>query len=118
MEQSDLDLGLAAFQAQNYAEALRLLTSIAQAGHAEAQCMIGNIYDLGLGVAQDVSQAMHWYEQSAKQGYGVASNNLGSIALRGYADVSPNPVEAERFFRQARKQGFEHAPVSAQCLKA
>ena len=117
MEQSDLNLGLAAFEAQNYVDALRLLELSARSGHAEAQCMIGNIYHLGLGVPPDLEVAIQWYRKSAAQGYGVASSNLGGIALRGYADVPPDRVEAERLFRQAREQGFEHAPISADYLK-
>jgi TPR repeat protein len=116
MEQSDLELGLAAFKAQNYADALRLLEPIARSGHAEAQCIIGNIYQLGLGVSPDLEEAVQWYRKSAEQGYGVASSNLGSIALTGYANVPPDPVEAGRLFQQAREQGFEHAPVSGDYL--
>ncbi|MBW4422282.1 MAG: sel1 repeat family protein [Myxacorys californica WJT36-NPBG1] len=112
MEQSNFDLGLAAFKAQNYAEAFQLLEPIAQSGNAEAQCVIANLFHLGLGMPVNLGEAIRWYHQSAAQGYGVASNNLGSIVLRGYADVPPDPVEAERLFKQAREQGFEHTPVA------
>jgi TPR repeat protein len=81
MEQSDLKLGLAAFEARNYVNALRLLEPSAQLGHADAQCMIGNIYHLGLGVPPDLEAAIQWYRKSAAQGYGVASNNLGGSRL-------------------------------------
>ena len=72
--------GIQEFRDQNYAEALPLLTESAQAGDAEAQCMLGNVYLLGLGgIAVDQAQAIRWYHRSANQGYSVATRNLAGV---------------------------------------
>lgn len=66
----DLADGLTAFKAQDYINAFRLLKPIADEGNAEAQCMIANMYHLGLGLKMDTLEAIQWYEKSPEQGYG------------------------------------------------
>lgn len=107
---SNLIVGLAAFEAKDYPKAFRLLKPIAEQGDAEAQCLIGNMYHLGLGVERDILEAVKWYKKSAKQGYGVASNNLAGIFMVGDKGVAIAQVEAEKWNQKARKQGFLHAP--------
>jgi len=98
--------GLSEFQAGNYDRALPLLWSLAQNGDAEAQCMVGNIYQLGLGsVVPDLHNAIVWYSRAAAQGYGVASNNLAGMYLVG-AGVSADSEQAQQLYEQARAQGF------------
>jgi TPR repeat protein len=40
----NLEKGLLAFEQENYSETLTLLTPLAEDGHSEAQCILGNIY--------------------------------------------------------------------------
>lgn len=103
-----LILGLAAFEAKDYTKAFRLLKPIADQGDAEAQCLIGNMYQLGLGLERDVLEAVKWYKKSAKQGYGVASNNLAEILMVGDQGVAIAQAEAEKWYQKAREQGFLH----------
>ena len=107
---SNLTLGLAAFEAKNYLNAFELLKPIAEQGDAEAQCIVANMYELGLGLEQDVVEAVKWYKKSAQQGYGIASNNLGTIFTIGYGSIVIDRIEAEIWYQQARKQGFLHSP--------
>jgi TPR repeat protein len=102
---TSLELGLAAFKARDYDRTLALLEPIAQSGHAEAQCILGNLYQLGLGVRQNLPEATKWYQQSSEQGYGVATKNLAEIIR------SSDPAEADRLFDLARRQGFEHTRI-------
>jgi TPR repeat protein len=37
-------------------------------GYAPAQRRLGQSYEYGLGIAQDVGQAKSWYRKAAKQG--------------------------------------------------
>jgi TPR repeat protein len=100
--------GQAEFDRGNYAIAFTLLMPIAIAGGAEAQCLIANMYQLGLGVDPDLLLAIQWYKRSARQGYGVAANNLGEIFLAGGDGVSVNRIQAAFWLRKARQQGFIH----------
>lgn len=108
---SSLVEGLAAFEAQDYTQAFRLLKPLADQGDAEAQCLIANLYHLGLGVGRDILAAIQWYRRSAEQGYGVASNNLAGLFKTGEHGDVPDPVETEKWYQKAREQGFSHTPA-------
>lgn len=97
--------GIQEFRNQDYSEALPLLTQSAESGDPEAQCLLGNIYQLGLGeVPIDEVTAIRWYYRAADQGYSVATNNLAGM-------VWPISREAaSALYQLARQQGFEHTP--------
>ena len=98
--------GTQEFRNQDYTEALPLLTASAQSGSAEAQCLLGNIYQLGLGGIQvDEVAAMQWYYRSANQGYSVATNNLAGMVWARSREA------ASALYQLARQQGFDHAPA-------
>ncbi len=78
---SNLEKGLQAFERQEYNNTLILLKPLAEKGHAEAQCILGNLYHLGLGVETNIQEAIKWYKKSAQQGYCIAENNLNTIYL-------------------------------------
>ncbi|NJN13853.1 MAG: sel1 repeat family protein [Richelia sp. RM2_1_2] len=98
---SNLSAGLAAFEAKNYVEAFELLKPLAEKGNAEAQCIIGSIYDLGLGRESNALEAVKWYKKSASQGYGVASNNLGTIYYSGREGIEMNRAKASEWYQKA-----------------
>lgn len=103
---TNLEKGIDAFRSENYAEALHLLKLLAEEGNAEAQCIIANIYHLGLGIDKNGSEAIKWYTRSAEQGYAVASNNLAGIFLMGDCGVAANPKEAHKWYQLSQEQGF------------
>jgi TPR repeat protein len=49
----------------------------AEAGHREAQLVLGVRYELGQGVPQDTFRATYWYRKAAEQGSALAQFNLG-----------------------------------------
>jgi TPR repeat protein len=106
---TDLTAGLAAFEAKNYTNAFKLLKPIADRGDAEAQCMVANMYHLGLGSERDVLEAVKWYKKSASQGYGVASNNLAEIFAIGDRGIAIDRVEAEKWYQKSKGQKFLHS---------
>ncbi|MEM7716982.1 MAG: tetratricopeptide repeat protein [Cyanobacteria bacterium P01_A01_bin.68] len=104
-----LKAGLNPFQVKDYGKAFELLKPIADEGDAEAQCIIGNMYQLGLGLERNILKAVKWYKKSAEKGYGVASNNLGEILRVGEKDVIGIDLkESVKWLRKAREQGFMH----------
>jgi TPR repeat protein len=105
---SNLDRGLEEFNNGDYSNAFALLMPIAEAGEAEAQCLIANMYQTGSGIERNVLLAIQWYEKSADQGYGVASNNLGEIFFTGADDIFPDREKARFWYEKATQQGFVH----------
>jgi hypothetical protein len=67
----------------DYAEEMRVIKPLAEAGNAQAEYNIAALYDNGLGVGQDRQQAIHWYQSSAEQGYPFAEYNLGAHYAAG-----------------------------------
>lgn len=98
--------GIQEFRDQDYAAALPLLQRSAEGGDAEAQCLLGNIYQLGLGeTAANKTQAIAWYYRAANQGYGVATSNLAGM-------VWPISSEAAAaLYQLARQQGAADVPA-------
>lgn len=103
---SNLTAGLAAFEAEDYTNAFKLLKPIAERGDAEAQCIIANMYHLGLGLERDVLEAVEWYKKSAKQGYSLASNNLAGVFAIGDRGIAISRSEAKKWELKAKEQGF------------
>ncbi len=52
---------------QDYAQALRLLTPLAETGSAEAQYRLGDLFYKGQGAGQDYLAAGKWYARAAEQ---------------------------------------------------
>jgi TPR repeat protein len=60
--------GANAYNARNYALALKEITPLAKSGHADSQHLLGLMYYMGRGVTRDYMQAMAWHRKAALQG--------------------------------------------------
>ncbi len=75
------------------ARATLLLRRAAEAGHPQAQNLLGYRLYRGIGMQRDVSEALQWLENSAIAGNPNASANLGFLLLEG-KDVQRDPENA------------------------
>ena len=55
---------------------------LADSGNAQAQFKVGNMYESGRGVGQDLNAAMQWYEKSAANNYKPAKNRLTYLQVK------------------------------------
>ena len=69
--------GQTAYDAGDYAEAVKLWCEAAEAGNRIAQNSLGDCYYYGKGVAKDYTDAVKWYRKAAEQEYAAAQNSLG-----------------------------------------
>lgn len=76
----------------------------AEKGLPAAQNRLGLMYDLGLGVEQDFSEAFKWYRKAAEQGLPMAQRNLANLYYSGRG-VTRNNAEGIKWFRRAAEQG-------------
>jgi len=94
--------GWAAFEQGNYAEALTIFKSQAEAGNTNMQVLVGNMYDYGQGVPQDDVQALQWYLMAASKG-----DLKGQYQAANLYSTSPtvpkNNIEAYRWASLAAK---------------
>ena len=71
---------------------------------AMAQYNLGAMYDKGIGVKKDFSEAVKWYRKAADQGHSSAQNNLG-VCYNNGEGVSQDYAEAIRWYQKAAEQG-------------
>ena len=90
------------------AEALGWYAKAAVEGHADAQCIIANMYAEGRDVPRDDAKALHWFRKSAAQGHAAAEFQMG---LRHYSGggVTKDPKKAFHYYQRAALQGHAKA---------
>ena len=69
----------------------------AKQGNADAQFVLGVMYNLGEGVLQDYKQAVYWWKKSAEQGNALAQHKLGVQYAKGQG-VKKNILKAHMWF--------------------
>lgn len=89
-------------------EMVDFVKKMAEAGDAEMQCVLAEMYSDGKGVRQNYVEARRWYEKAAAQGYVEAQNNLGVLYNHGRG-VRQNYTEAHRWYEKAAMQGCVEA---------
>lgn len=100
--------GASAYNARNYAQAMREIAPLARAGHADAQHLLGLMYYMGRGVARDYKQALQWHLKAAQQGKADAQYVVGAMYYTGNA-VPQDQKHAVTWFRKAAEQGHGEA---------
>jgi TPR repeat protein len=89
---ADVEAGLQAYKKGDYSTALKELRPLAEHGDAQAQGVLGRMYDFGHGVPQDYKEAVKWYRLAADQGLATAQNHLGWM----YRKPVPEPASSAR----------------------
>ncbi len=100
--------GAQAYNARNYAVALKEITPLAHKGHADAQHLLGLMYYMGRGVAQNYKLAMSWHRKAAEQGKADAQYVVGAMYYTGNS-VPLDHKLAVGWFRKAATQGHADA---------
>lgn len=100
---ADFKQGLTAFAKGDYATALLEWTPLAEGGGADAQFLLGYMYDVGQGIPQDYATALKWYQLAGRQGNAMAQTNLGVMYYQGKG-VSQDYKAAVKWYRMAAQQ--------------
>ncbi|KAI9131949.1 sel1 repeat family protein [Acaryochloris sp. CCMEE 5410] len=96
-----LDAGQVAYTQHQYAAAFQLLSPLAYQGNVIAQCLLGSMFQLGLGVKRDSATAKQWYQQAGSQGCALSFHNLATI----YEVDGQNPALAQYYRQKAKDMG-------------
>jgi hypothetical protein len=89
-----------AYDRADYKTSLKVWISAAEAGDAEAQANVGEIFERGLGSEPNYEMAVVWYKKSAEQGNQRALFNLGTLYEQGLG-VEKDKLIAMNYYRQA-----------------
>lgn len=101
---ADFETAEAAERRGEHAEAYQACKSEADAGDAQCQNLVGYLFQEGLGVPADASEAIRLFRLAAKRGLAIAQCHLGLAYTQGLG-VSPDETEAVRWYQLAAKQG-------------
>jgi uncharacterized protein len=99
--------GVNAFRRGDFRTAVRILAPLAERGNAEAQAVLGFMYEYGRGVPQNAVVAVHWYVCAAEQGNPAGQYHLGLMYDKGHG-VPRSAVLAYKWLNLAAA----HAPPS------
>ena len=112
-----LSSGVAAFEAKQFTQAMKLLSPLAQTGLADAQYRLAIMHQNGLGVVRNELLAYKWMKSAAQQDYGPALHGLGFMYMDGDC-IAQDDARALQWFEAAAEQGLEGAMVAlAQMLE-
>ena len=109
--------GLAAYDADNFAEARDQWQPLAAAGDAQAQATLAGLYAQGLGVPPSPSRAADWFRRAAAQGHVIGQLNLGDYYARGHG-VSRDLAKAWLWLSLAARQGNRWAANRRDAIEA
>ena len=97
-----------AFDEARFAKADKICRPLAEAGLADAQAIMGLLYQDGRGVTRDYTEAALWYDRAARQGHREAQFNLGTMYRYGVG-VARDLVEAYAWLDVAAGAGHTDA---------
>jgi TPR repeat protein len=100
--------GATAYNARNYALALKEITPLAKAANHDAEQLLGLMYYMGRGVARDYKQAFFWSQKAAAAGKADAQYLIGAMYYTGNA-VPLDQRQAVWWFHKAAEQGHADA---------
>lgn len=112
----DFALGVAAYDAGDYAEAARYWQPLADRYDLAAMRNMGNLYRRGLGVEKNPRKALAYYEAAAKRGFAPAQ--YAAALMHVSNDGVPYDGEkAIMWLTRAAKNGFEPAKAQLRRLQ-
>jgi tetratricopeptide (TPR) repeat protein len=82
-------------------QAAMLLSKAAEAQSAEAQFELAQLYEIGLGVEQDIEKAVALYRASAEADFPDALNDLGFLYFQGGLGIPQDADRALALFERA-----------------
>ncbi len=92
-------------------EWFKLSIKDAEAGNAEAQLRLGQMYAKGEGVPEDFAKAMEWYQKSADQGNSMAQHGIAYMYHIGKG-VPKDFAKAITWYQKAAAQGNADAQIN------
>ena len=103
-----LDIGILCYKSQNYQFALLWYWLAARQGHAEAEFLLGLLYEEGEIIGQDYAKAVMYFKRSAEKGFVLGQNNYAWMLIRGDG-VERDYSKGFKWYKLAAEQGFHKA---------
>ena len=98
-------------------DAAQWLTKAAEAGIAEAQCMLGQCYYNGDGVEKDMANAAKWFRLAAEQGDDIAQCSFYFVFVMAHDENIVSRAETVKWLTTAVKNDAPHRKDAEEYLK-
>jgi len=109
MALADMNIAQRAFEKQHYNLALKEIRKELGTNH-EAQFLMAQMYEKGLGIVQNPHRAIKWYARAADSGDLESSYALGALFESGAGGELPkNYSESRRWFQRSAEQGHANS---------
>jgi len=95
----------AAYQNGDYVAAFERLSSLALQGNGDAEYQLGCLYQNGLGVSRNLTEAITWFLAAGDRNVTAAAATLGILYSLGLGVPRDMELSAEWFSRAAGKTG-------------
>ncbi|CAM6000380.1 unnamed protein product [Sphagnum balticum] len=105
---AELEAAKAAAGKGEYTECYNGVCHVAERGHAQAETLLGQIYEKGIGVEKNLVKAAQLYEKGAQKNVREAQYHLGLMCLHGEG-VAKNPKRAVVLLKRAANQDLGEA---------
>ena len=113
---ADWQVGMDAYDQNDYATAYREWLLLAEQGNAAAQFLLGVTYRKGRGVPQDDAEAVKWFRLAAEQGLAIAQYKLAVMYGEGQG-VPKDEDEAVRWYILGATAEQDAQKLSGELLK-
>ena len=101
---ADWDIGAKAYNAGDYATALKEFRALAEQGLADAQYNLAVMYYKGQGVGQNIVIAYMWFYVAAKNGNPRSKGNVNVLA----EEMKPKQItKAKKLARECIKKNYK-----------
>ncbi len=101
-------LGVKAFEAKNYSEAIRYYFIAARAHDVNAYLELGKIHQYGVGTGVNPQTAYYWYDKAAQQNHPEAQYRIGYLFENGLG-LAKDSAEAAKWYQKAANGGNQKA---------
>jgi TPR repeat protein len=103
-EDPNFQAGISAYQSNNLPLAYKEFLAAAQTGHPDSQVNVALMYEQGIGIGKDETEAVTWYSKAAEQGHAAAQYNLAVLYENGRG-TEIDFSKANEWYRKASAQG-------------
>lgn len=97
--------GLAFNDAGEYRKAFPLMLEASELGHEKAMCLLGSMYLMGQGIAENGCEALRWLEKSRELGYEESISVLGMAYATGKAGIKIDLAKGREMLAHAAERG-------------
>jgi len=103
--------GVAALDAHQFQEALKILKPLAEGGYTRAQYSLAQLYATRPGGYRDDPEAIRWLKAAAQRGHAQAQHEMGTRHLHGN-QLPKDLARASEWLEKAAAQGIGQAAQS------